>query len=119
MKVKVKMKNRIAVFLSMVTCLTMASSCSFLGKGEGGSQSQDSSVEDSTQTLCGKMKGFLLSAGATQELVIGKVVGDKNYLTIQLATDTPLVGYIHYTDKTDSKKTHKEKYNKFIGKDRC
>lgn len=110
MKVKAKMKNRIAVFLSVVTCLTMASSCSFLGKGEGGSQSQDSSVEDSTQTLCGKMKGFLLSAGVTQEFVIGKVVGDKNYLTIQLATDTPLVGYIHYTDKTDSKKTHKEKF---------
>ena len=94
--------NKITCFLAVVLSLSSFSACGFLG-GQG-------AEDEGVQTLCKNKVDSALIAGEQTEIVIGKEVGDKNYLTIQLQNDVALVGYIHYTDKNDTTKTHKEKF---------
>ena len=67
-------------------------------------------MDDGVQILFQNEEASSLGAGMQTEISIGKEVGDKNYLTIKLANDVPLVGYIHYTDQNNTSKTHKEKF---------
>ncbi len=50
-----------------------------------------------------------LPSGEEIEISIGKEVEDNNFLTVTLATDCNLLGYIYYANSANPEKTHKEK----------
>ena len=103
-----KNTNKIACLLAGLLGLASFSACDFGGK----ESTVDSGAvsETGTQTLCEDAVDKALIAGEQTEIFIGKEVGDKNYLSIELQNDVPLVGYIYYTDPNDTTKTHQEKF---------
>lgn len=107
-------KKKISLFLAILLGLASFSACDFLGNtasvGENSSVSESVEEEkDSFDILYESKNTVTLDEGAETEISIGKEIGDKNYLRIQLLTDKNLVGYIHYTNVKNPSKTHKEK----------
>ncbi|MBR4943557.1 MAG: hypothetical protein IKZ28_05950, partial [Clostridia bacterium] len=99
-----KKTNKIVWLLVGLMGLMSFSACDFNLSGE------ESVVDDGVQILYENEETSSLGAGAQTDISIAKEVGDKNYLTIKLINDVPLVGYIHYTDQNNTSKTHKEKF---------
>ena len=95
-------KNKAAWLLAGLMALTGFSGCDKILSGD--------TDKDGGQTLCKNAVGEALIAGEQTEIAIGKEVGNKNYLTIKLQNDVPMVGFIHYTDQQNTSKTHKEKF---------
>ena len=95
--------NKAAWLLASVISLTSFSACDKLFP-------KDTAEENGVQTLCKNAVNAAMVAGEQTEIGIGKSVGDKNYLTIKLQNDVPMVGFIHYTDENNTAKTHKEKF---------
>ena len=107
-------KKKISLFLAILLGLASFSACDFLGNtasvGDNSSVSESAEEEkDSFDILYESKNTVTLDEDAETEISIGKEIGDKNYLRIQLLTDENLVGYIHYTNVKNPSKTHKEK----------
>ena len=94
--------NKAALLLAGLIALTSFSACENLLPNK--------TKENGVQALCENALETTLTAGEQTEINIGKVVGNKNYLTIKLQNDVPMVGFIHYTDPNNTAKTHKEKF---------
>lgn len=94
--------KRAACLFAMALSFASFTACDFSGFNSAG--------DDGVQVLFKNEETSSLGAGMQTEIPIAKEVGDKNYLTIKLANDVPLVGYIHYTDQNNTSKTHKEKF---------
>ena len=95
--------NKAAWLLAGLIALTSFSACDGLFPDK-------TTEENGVQTLCKNTVNATMAAGEQTEIAIGKTVGDKNYLTIKLQNDVPMVGFIHYTDPNNTAKTHKEKF---------
>ena len=105
-----KTTKKIAVFLASVLAVASFSACDFL-KNLGGNE-QASSVaetEDGFTLLYNEAKTSSLKRGDEVEIPLNKEIAGKNYLRIRLNTAVNLVGYVEYTDKSNSAKSHCEK----------
>jgi hypothetical protein len=96
-------KNKAAWLLAGIISLTSFSACDKLFP-------EKTVDKNGVQTLCKNAVNEALMAGEQTEIAIGTEIGNKNYLTIKLQNDVPMVGVIHYTDQNDTSKTHKEKF---------
>ena len=94
--------KKAACLFAMMLSFTGFAACDFSGS--------HSAVDEGVQLLFQNEETSSLGVSMQTDIPIAKEVGDKNYLTIKLANDVPLVGYIHYTNQNDTSKTHKEKF---------